>query len=343
MENYKRTELLGQGTYGKVYKAQNLSTGALVALKKTILTTDDEGVPPTTLREVSILRSLDSPYVVKLEEVVHTESRSGPPLLYLVFEFLDHDLKQFMGSKYGKGVGMEPLLAKHFTFQILLGLKYCHANSVMHRDLKPQNLLVDVKTKTIKLADFGLGRVFSLPVAKYTHEVITLWYRAPEILLGTKCYSTGVDMWSVGCILAEMIIGRPLFCGESEIEQLLAIFRVLGTPTPSIWPSATELRDWHDYPQWAPQSIPLAVPTLASLGEHGAALVTDMLQLDPARRISAIDALKSPYFDDVRDTYIDCNGNQTGAGAVPAPEAEPVPAGNKENNIVHHNDTLLLS
>lgn len=172
MENYKRTELLGQGTYGKVYKAQNLSTGALVALKKTILTTDDEGVPPTTLREVSILRQLDSPYVVKLEEVVHTESRSGgPPLLYLVFEYLDHDLKQFMASKYGKGVGIGPQLAKHFTFQVLLGLKYCHSAAVMHRDLKPQNLLVDVKSKTIKLADFGLGRVFSLPVAKYTHEV----------------------------------------------------------------------------------------------------------------------------------------------------------------------------
>lgn len=344
MENYKRTELLGQGTYGKVYKAQNLATGKVVALKKTILTVDDEGVPPTTLREVSILRSLSNPYVVCLEEVVHTESRTGPPLLYLVFEFLDHDLKQFMANKYGKGVGIEAELAKHFTLQVLLGLKYCHANSVMHRDLKPQNLLVDVQSKTIKLADFGLGRVFSLPVAKYTHEVITLWYRAPEILLGTKCYSTGVDTWSVGCILAEMITGRPLFCGESELEQLLAIFRVLGTPTPTIWPSASDLRDWHDYPQWQPQELASAVPALKNLGEDGIQLVTDMLQLDPAKRLSAIDAIKSPYFDNIRDIYVDpVTGEMTGSGA-----AEALGEGtlglkslNKENDMRMHNDVAL--
>lgn len=343
MDNYKRTELLGQGTYGKVYKAQNLVTGQLVALKKTILTTDDEGVPPTTLREVSILRSLDSPYVVKLEEVVHTEARSGPPLLYLVFEFLDHDLKQFMSTKYGKGVGIEPQLAKHFTFQILLGLKYCHGNSIMHRDLKPQNLLVDLKTKTIKLADFGLGRVFSLPVAKYTHEVVTLWYRAPEILLGSKCYSTGVDTWSVGCILAEMIIGRPLFCGESEIEQLLAIFRVLGTPTPESWPKASELRDWHDYPMWKTQDLTTAFPALAPLGTEGIELLSGMLQLDPSRRISSIDALKSPYFDDVRQAYVDERGRLTGAGAsgnlldTRSTLAQPE---NKENDTMR-NDSFL--
>jgi cyclin-dependent kinase len=247
---------------------------------------------------------------------VHTQSRAGPPLLYLVFEFLDHDLKQFMASEYGKLEGIEPQLAKHFTFQVLLGLKFCHANSIMHRDLKPQNLLVDVKSKTIKLADFGLGRVFSLPVARYTHEVVTLWYRAPEILLGTKCYSTGVDTWSVGCILAEMIIGRPIFCGESEIEQLLAIFRLLGTPTAETWPSATQLRDWHHYPQWKPQDLSEAIPTLAALGEHGIQLLTDMLRLDPAKRMSAIDALNSPYFDDIRHVYIDKDGNQTGAGAA---------------------------
>ena len=305
MENYKRTELLGQGTYGKVYKAHHLETGKVVALKKTILGNDDEGVPPTTLREVSILRSLDSPYVVKLEEVVHTEVRSGVPVLFLVFEFLDHDLKQFMSSVYGKGVGIEPQLAKEFCYQILLGLKYCHSNSIMHRDLKPQNLLIDLKTKTIKLADFGLGRVFSMPVNKYTHEVVTLWYRAPEILLGTKLYSTGVDMWSVGCILAEMILGRPVFCGESEIEQLLAIFRILGTPNDNTWPDVTGLRDWHEYPQWKPKDLTTAIPGLTLLGEDGIELLSAMIQLAPQKRISAIDALKSPYFDDIRHKYSD--------------------------------------
>lgn len=323
MENYKRTELLGQGTYGKVYKAQHLETGRVVALKKTILSSDDEGVPPTTLREVSILRSLDSPYVVKLEEVVHTEARSGSPVLFLVFEFLDHDLKQFMITKYGKGRGIDPQLAKEFCFQILLGLRYCHASSIMHRDLKPQNLLIDVKSRTIKLADFGLGRVYSLPVGKYTHEVVTLWYRAPEILLGTKQYSTGVDIWSVGCILAEMVVGRPIFCGESEIEQLLAIFRILGTPTAGTWQGVSELRDWHEYPQWKAQDLKTAIPGLSALGKDGIELFAKMVQLSPKKRISALDALKSPYFDDIRHKYM--NGGERASGTA---------ENNKENDVM---------
>ncbi|CAN8062322.1 unnamed protein product [Agarophyton chilense] len=308
MENYKRTELLGQGTYGKVYKAQHLETGKIVALKKTILSSDDEGVPPTTLREVSILRMLNSPYVVRLEEVVHSEQRSGMPVLFLVFEFLDHDLKQFMTKTYGKGMGMNAQLAKEFCYQILLGLKCCHSNAVLHRDLKPQNLLIDVKSRTIKLADFGLGRAFTLPVGKYTHEVVTLWYRAPEILLGSKYYSTGVDIWSVGCILAEMILGRPMFCGDSELEQLLAIFRVLGTPTGETWPNVASLRDWHAYPQWKRQRLQDAYKGLSVLGADGIKLLESMLQLSPHRRLSALDALESSYFDDIRHKYSEYTG-----------------------------------
>lgn len=305
MDNYLRTELLGQGTYGKVYKAKHLHTGKVVALKKTILGPDDEGVPPTTLREVSILRSLKSPYVVRLEEVLHSSHQGPQPVLFLVFEYLDHDLKQYMVAKQARNVGLDPTLVKHFCYQILMGLKYCHANSIMHRDLKPQNLLIDLKAETIKLADFGLGRVFTMPVSKYTHEVVTLWYRAPEILLGTRYYSTGVDIWSVGCILAEMIMGRPVFCGESELEQLLAIFRVLGTPNDTTWPDVSALRDWHDYPQWQPKDLVTAIPGLDKLGPHGVELFQNMVQLVPDERISAIDALKSPYFDDIRAEYPD--------------------------------------
>lgn len=300
-----RTELLGQGTYGKVYKAKHAVTGKVVALKKTILGPDDEGVPPTTLREVSILRSLKSPYIVRLEEVLHSEGTGPQPILYLVFEFLDHDLKQYMTAKNAKYVGLDPLLVKHFTYQTLLGLKFCHANSIMHRDLKPQNLLIDLATQTIKLADFGLGRVFTMPVSRYTHEVVTLWYRAPEILLGTRYYSTGVDIWSVGCILAEMITGKPCFIGESEIEQLLAIFRTLGTPNEKVWPNVGSLRDWHDYPQWKGENLADAIPGLDKLGDDGIKLFESMVRMSPDDRITAIDALKSPYFDDIRDDYID--------------------------------------
>jgi serine/threonine protein kinase len=143
-----------------------------------------------------------------------------------------------------------------------------------------------------------------------------------------------------------MIIGRPLFCGESELEQLLAIFRVLGTPTPATWPAASELRDWHEYPQWSPQKLDTAVPALGLLGPDGIQLVTDMLQLDPSRRLSAIDALKSPYFDNVRDIYIDpVTGESTGSGAAAA-LASSLHGGqksslNKENDTLMHNDVTI--
>mmetsp|Transcript_4385 Transcript_4385/g.18660 ORF Transcript_4385/g.18660 Transcript_4385/m.18660 type:complete len:316 (-) Transcript_4385:1474-2421(-) len=298
MEKYERTECLGQGTFGKVFKAINLETGEVVALKKNIIKDDDEGVPPTTLREVSILLSLNHPHIVKLQEVIHRESKEGTmarPTLMLVFEFLDHDLKQYMVAKQGKGKGLPLDVAKSFCYQILLGLRHCHAHSVMHRDLKPQNILVS-GDDTVKLADFGLGRVFSLPVGKYTHEVVTLWYRAPEVLLGTRCYSTGVDVWSVGCILAEMVLGKPIFYGESELEQLLSIFRIMGTPSTTTWPTVQDLRDWHDYPQWKERSLAEVVP---QLGAPGCDLLRKMLQLNPAQRISASAALNHEFFRDV--------------------------------------------
>lgn len=253
---------------------------------------------------------------------MHTEGTNGRPLLFLVFEYLDYDLKQFMYNKYGKGHPIPASLAKNFCYQILLGLQHCHANSIMHRDLKPQNLLVDVAASRIKLADFGLGRVFSLPVAKYTHEVVTLWYRAPEILLGTRCYSTAVDIWSVGCIFTEMLLGRSLFCGECELEQLLAIFRIIGTPNNESWPGVKNLKDWHVYPQWTPKNLADAVKwPQGTPDSHALDLIQNMLILDPAKRLTTMDALRHPYFDDIRDSY-------------PTPLGAHLVHSNKENEIV---------
>ena len=129
--------------------------------------------------------------------------------------------------------------------------RVCHSHRVLHRDLKPQNLLIDTETNSLKLADFGLARAFAIPLRAYTHEVVTLWYRAPEILLGAKQYSTPVDVWSIGCIFAEMINQSPLFPGDSEIDQLFKIFRGLGTPDDSVWPEVSQLPDYKpQFPKW---------------------------------------------------------------------------------------------
>ncbi|CAN6444393.1 unnamed protein product [Victoria cruziana] len=202
MEKYEKLEKVGEGTYGKVYKAQDKITGQLVALKKTRLEMDEEGVPPTALREISLLQMLSqSIYVVRLLCVEHID-KNGKPLLYLVFEYLDTDLKKFIDS-HRRGPSprpLDPTVVQSFMYQLCKGVAHCHGHGVLHRDLKPQNLLVDKEKGILKIADLGLGRAFTVPLKSYTHEIVTLWYRAPEVLLGSTHYSTGVDMWSVGCI-----------------------------------------------------------------------------------------------------------------------------------------------
>ncbi|PIA46181.1 hypothetical protein AQUCO_01600446v1 [Aquilegia coerulea] len=298
MDKYEKLEKVGEGTYGKVYKAKDKSSGQLVALKKTRLEMDEEGVPPTALREVALLQMLSqSLYLVRLLCVEHVDNKkNGKPLLYLVFEYLDTDLKKFIDS-HRKSIppsSLPPTLIQSFLYQLCKGVSHCHSHSVLHRDLKPQNLLVDKDKGLLKIADLGLGRAFTVPLKSYTHEIVTLWYRAPEVLLGTTHYSTAVDMWSVGCIFAEMVRRQALFPGDSELQQLLHIFRLLGTPTEDQWPGVSSLRDWHEYPQWKPQNLARAVPNLEP---EGVDLLSKMLQYDPSNRISAKAALDHPYFD----------------------------------------------
>ncbi|XP_070535924.1 cyclin-dependent kinase 2-like [Ptychodera flava] len=290
MENFQKIEKIGEGTYGVVYKARDKLTGKMVALKKIRLDTESEGVPSTAIREISLLKELNQPNIVRLLDVVHSEKK-----LYLVFEYLNQDLKKYMDNSPPSGLALP--LVKSYLFQLLQGIAFCHSHRVLHRDLKPQNLLIDAEG-AIKLADFGLARAFGVPVRTYTHEVVTLWYRAPEILLGTRFYSTAVDVWSIGCIFSEMITRRALFPGDSEIDQLFRIFRTLGTPDESMWPGVSKLPDYKStFPKWPTQDIAKVVPTL---DKDGLDLLKQMLTYEPNKRISAKKAMSHRYFRDVR-------------------------------------------
>lgn len=289
LSDYRRLEKVGEGTYGVVYKAEDtLCNNRLVALKKIRLEAEDEGVPSTAIREISLLKEMRDPYIVSLYNIVHSDSQK----LYLVFEYLDLDLKKYMESiPRGEGLGAD--MVKKFTLQLIKGTRYCHSHRILHRDLKPQNLLID-KEGNLKLADFGLARAFGVPLRTYTHEVVTLWYRAPEILLGTRQYSTGVDMWSIGCIFAEMCTRKPLFPGDSEIDEIFKVFRLRGTPNESVWPGVTSLSDFKTtFPQWSPKPLSEAVP---GLDEYGLDLLDQLITYDPAARISAKRAVDHPYF-----------------------------------------------
>ncbi|KAK2383647.1 Cell division control protein 2-B [Trifolium repens] len=291
MEQYEKVEKIGEGTYGVVYKARDRLTNETIALKKIRLEQEDEGVPSTAIREISLLKEMQHRNIVRLRDVVHSEKR-----LYLVFEYLDLDLKKYMDStpEFSK----DPRQIKMFLYQILCGIAYCHSHRVLHRDLKPQNLLIDRSSNSLKLADFGLARAFGIPVRTFTHEVVTLWYRAPEILLGSRQYSTPVDVWSVGCIFAEMINQRPLFPGDSEIDELFKIFRIMGTPNEDTWPGVTSLPDFKSaFPKWPSQDLATLVPNLEPAGLD---ILSSMLRLDPSKRITARVALEHEYFKDIK-------------------------------------------
>uniref|UniRef100_A0A8C5M8Y0 Cyclin dependent kinase 1 n=1 Tax=Leptobrachium leishanense TaxID=445787 RepID=A0A8C5M8Y0_9ANUR len=286
------------GTYGVVYKGRHKATGKVVAMKKIRLENEEEGVPSTAIREISLLRELQHPNVVCLLDVLMQDSR-----LYLIFEFLSMDLKKYLDS-IPSGQYLDAMLVKSYVYQILQGIFYCHSRRVLHRDLKPQNLLIDNKG-VIKLADFGLARAFAIPVRVYTHEVVTLWYRAPEVLLGSVRYSTPVDLWSIGTIFAEIATRKPLFHGDSEIDQLFRIFRALGTPNNEIWPEVESLQDYKNtFPKWKGGNLAGCVK---NIDKDGLDLLSKMLLYDPATRITARKALLHPYFHDLDKSSLPAN------------------------------------
>jgi serine/threonine protein kinase len=293
---YEREAKLGEGTYGVVYKARKIASQEVVAMKQIRLDHEEEGVPSTAIREISLLKELTHPNVVKLLDV-----RCSHSSLYLIFEFVEQDLRQYLKRK-GVFWGKE---LRSAGLQLLEAVHCLHAHRILHRDLKPQNLLID-KVGRIKVADFGLARAFNVPIKPFTHEVVTLWYRAPEILLGIDRYSTPVDIWSCGCIFSEMATGQALFPGDSEIDTLFKIFQVLGTPTAEQWPGLIDLPDFkRTFPKWKSTNFqPTRMNEIRRkapmVGEQGLVVLGKMLRYDPVSRPAARTLSEDPYFAEVR-------------------------------------------
>ncbi|KAJ8655813.1 hypothetical protein O0I10_008477 [Lichtheimia ornata] len=289
LNGYKKISKIGEGTYGVVFKA--LKDQKVVALKKIKLNYSD-GMPVTTMREIAILKELNHRNVLGLTDLIQR-----PNAVYIVTDYLDMDLRRYMNDAGRDGLTADHI--KSYMHQLLSGLHYCHTHRILHRDLKPQNLLLDRHGKLI-IADLGLSRAFGVPMRTYTHQVITLWYRPPEILLGSRYYSTAVDMWSVGCIFAEMMIMRPLFPGDSQIDELFKIFRILGTPDEDAWAGVTMMPDFSaTFPAWKRKDLKEALrryPQFLELDDLAFDLLKQLLHYDPCYRISAKRALEHPYF-----------------------------------------------
>jgi serine/threonine protein kinase len=292
---YELHNIIGSGVYGTVYKGRHSVTGCDVAIKCIEQDEDDShlGVPVSTMREVATLRDFVNPNVVRLLDV-YADGAS----YHLVFEYVEGgDLSKLLKAYKSDGKILPLILLKRYSFELLNGIHACHRCCILHRDIKPANVLVG--PEGLKIADFGLARSHQSgrsPSRTYTTEVITLWYRAPELLLGTQHYGTEVDVWSIGCIVAELITMSAFFPGDSEIGTLFKILRKIGTPSEESWPGLGSLPFWKSsFPKWKP-TIQDTFNNRPEIDEDGYDLLCHLLAMNPQARISARVAKRSSFF-----------------------------------------------
>ncbi|KAI8334597.1 kinase-like domain-containing protein [Chlamydoabsidia padenii] len=278
VEDFEKLNRVGEGTYGVVYRVKDTKTGAVVALKKIRMERETDGMPISSLREISLLKRMRHPNIVNVSDVA-----VGPKLesIFLVMEYCEQDLGTLLD-----------MISTPYTASE--GLEYCHAHSIIHRDLKMSNLLL-TSTGLLKIADFGLARTLSLPGKPMTPNVVTLWYRSPELLYGDANYTTAVDLWSAGCIMGELLQHRPLLPGTTEQTQLNLIVKLLGTPNETIWPGFTQLPLGKALllPKQDKNTLKLAFPRISDQSTH---LLAGLLTYNPRSRLNVRQALQHPYF-----------------------------------------------
>nr|XP_022324875.1 cyclin-dependent kinase 7-like isoform X2 [Crassostrea virginica] len=261
---YEKIEFLGEGQFATVYKAKDLKTGNIVAVKKIKVGTRAEaadGINRTALREIKLLQDLHHKHIIGI--IIKDQN-----------------------------IVMTPGHVKSYVLQTLKGLEYLHVHFILHRDLKPNNLLINDKG-VLKIGDFGLAKFFGSPTRVYTHQVVTRWYRCPELLFGARQYGTGVDIWAVGCILAELLLRVPFLPGDSDLDQLSRIFQVLGTPTEKDWPNIKALPDFIEFKSFP--GTPLKEIFIAA-SDDLLQVLAEMLKMDPLQRCTSSQALKMEYF-----------------------------------------------
>ncbi|KAH3772083.1 cyclin-dependent kinase 10-like isoform X2 [Dreissena polymorpha] len=288
VSEFTKEQRLGEGTFGVVYKAKDTRNGTTVALKRVKMHNEKNGFPISSLREINILLNLRHENIVQLKEVVVGKKLDR---LFLVMEYCEQDLASLIDNMPSPFTEAQ---VKCIMQQLFKGLRFLHENFIIHRDLKVSNLLM-IDKGTLKIADFGLARKYELPHRPMTPMVVTLWYRAPELLLGSKIQTTGIDMWSAGCILGELLAHSPLLKGRSEIHQIELIVDMFGTPNDMIWPGFSDLPALQKF-SLKKQPYNNLRHKFSWLSDAGIRLLNFLFMYDPNKRATAEDCLDSSYF-----------------------------------------------
>ncbi|XP_047316776.1 protein IMPAIRED IN BABA-INDUCED STERILITY 1-like isoform X2 [Impatiens glandulifera] len=290
-DSYEKLEKIGQGTYSNVFRARDLKTNKIVALKKVRFDNLEPESVKFMAREITVLRRLDHPNIIKLEGLVASRSSCQ---IFLVFEYMEHDISALLSSP---NISFNEEQVKCYMKQLLSGLEHCHSRGIMHRDIKAANLLVN-KDGLLKVADFGLANFVNQNRFGHkptlTSRVVTLWYRPPELLLGSTDYGVTIDLWSAGCVFAELMIGKPILQGRTEVEQLHKIFKLCGSPSEDYWkksrlPHTAMFKPQHPYESCLRE-------TFKNLPETAVELIETLLSFEPRKRGTAASALVSNYF-----------------------------------------------
>lgn len=294
MNKYEVLGVVGEGAYGVVLRCRNKESGEIVAIKKFKESDDDEVLRKTTLREIKILRMLRHNNIVSLTEAFRRKTK-----LYLVFEYVDKNLLEVLEEQSS---GLDASLVRLYIYQLVHAIHWCHSNEVVHRDIKPENLLINVRNHTLKLCDFGFARILNQSSQQdLTDYVATRWYRAPELLLGSTSYGFGVDMWAIGCIMGEISDGQPIFPGESEVDQLYIVQKIIGPLTPD------HIELFMANPRFAGLKFPdmskpetLQKKYVGKLSKRALNFIKDLLNMDPALRPTCAASVSDPYFEGIQ-------------------------------------------
>lgn len=311
LNSYEVLEDLGRGTFGVVQKARKIKTKRLVALKQLLNHSAKEGFPITAMREITILKRLNHKNILRITDMVYEEPKVSNPkdlihqrgCFYTVSPYMSSDL---VGLLTNPRILISLAAIKCFMMQLLEGVKFIHANNLLHRDIKAANILIS-NEGILKIGDFGLARPYygKVPelhgkpgggIKAYTGLVVTRWYRAPELLLGERKYTTAIDIWGVGCVFAEMFVGGPILLGKTDSHQAQLVFSLVGPPNVLNWKDAVDLPNKTDLNIGLTCKRTLESRFEKDMGKDGVSLLDGLLKVDPYKRLNAVDALEHPYF-----------------------------------------------